>query len=382
MAGVGVFKRGKTWWYKFNWRGEPIRRSTKQGNERTARTMEAAHKTALAKGEVGIRDTPARVPTFEAFSKRFLDSIAATSDKPTTIAMYKTAVGGLLAFPKLSAARLDAVDESAVDAFKQWRTRRVSRRGRPYSIATINRELATLRRILGLAHEWKVINRIPRVRKLAGETGREFVVSYELELAYFGGIVGDYHDFATLLLDAGLRVGEALSLEWTDVRLGKDGTGHVTVAGSKAKNRKTRHVPLTPRLYMALRARRPRKPAGLVFQRDGEPLTRRWVQDNHDALRRLLKAPEFVPHSLRHTFCTRLGLSGADAFTIMRLAGHSSIQVAAKYVHPTPDAQERAIAGMAGLHPEAKTPPKVQGRHKSGHSGSKSDRKQTTYRPN
>jgi hypothetical protein len=40
---------------------------------------------------------------------------------------------------------------------------------------------------------------------------------------------------------------------------------------------------------------------------------------------------------------TRLGESGADAFTIMRIAGHSSITVSQKYVHPTPESLERAF---------------------------------------
>ena len=53
---MAVFKRGKIWWYKFNWNGEPIRESTKQSNKRVAEQMEAAHRTSLAKGEVGIRD--------------------------------------------------------------------------------------------------------------------------------------------------------------------------------------------------------------------------------------------------------------------------------------------------------------------------------------
>jgi hypothetical protein len=43
---------------------------------------------------------------------------------------------------------------------------------------------------------------------------------------------------------------------------------------------------------------------------------------------------------------TRLGLAGADAFTIMRLAGHSSISVSQKYVHPTPEAMENAVARL------------------------------------
>jgi len=54
-------------------------------------------------------------------------------------------------------------------------------------------------------------------------------------------------------------------------------------------------------------------------------------------------APDFVLHSLRHTMLTRLGESGVDAITIMRIAGHSSITVSQRYIHPTPEAVERAF---------------------------------------
>ncbi len=53
---MAVYKRGCVWWYRFTWKGEPIRESTKQTNKRVAEQIEAAHKTSLAKGEVGIRD--------------------------------------------------------------------------------------------------------------------------------------------------------------------------------------------------------------------------------------------------------------------------------------------------------------------------------------
>lgn len=46
---------------------------------------------------------------------------------------------------------------------------------------------------------------------------------------------------------------------------------------------------------------------------------------------------EFVLHGLRHTFLTRLGQAGVDAFTIMRLAGQSSVTVSQRCVHPTPE---------------------------------------------
>ena len=61
-----VYKRGETYWYKFKRNGEQVRESTKQGNKRVAGQMEAARKTALAKGEVGIQEKkPA--PTLSGF---------------------------------------------------------------------------------------------------------------------------------------------------------------------------------------------------------------------------------------------------------------------------------------------------------------------------
>src|SRR5262249_13191429 len=58
------------YWYKFMWDGKLIRESTKQRNDKVARQMEAAHRTSLATGEVGIRERKP-VPTLSEFcSKR------------------------------------------------------------------------------------------------------------------------------------------------------------------------------------------------------------------------------------------------------------------------------------------------------------------------
>src|SRR5690348_16389842 len=65
---MAVYKQPKSkyWWFKFVWNGKAIRESTKQTNRRVAEQMEAARRTQLAKGEVGIRDL-ARIPTLAEF---------------------------------------------------------------------------------------------------------------------------------------------------------------------------------------------------------------------------------------------------------------------------------------------------------------------------
>jgi PadR family transcriptional regulator PadR len=56
----------------------------------------------------------------------------------------------------------------------------------------------------------------------------------------------------------------------------------------------------------------------------------------------------FVLYSLRHTFLTRLGESGCDAWTLARIAGHSSVGISTRYVHPSEDAVLNAVERLGG----------------------------------
>jgi hypothetical protein len=47
---------------------------------------------------------------------------------------------------------------------------------------------------------------------------------------------------------------------------------------------------------------------------------------------------------------TRLGEAGADAFTIMRIAGHSSVTVSQRYVHPASEELDRAFERLESLN--------------------------------
>jgi integrase len=56
----------------------------------------------------------------------------------------------------------------------------------------------------------------------------------------------------------------------------------------------------------------------------------------------------FVLYSLRHTFLTRLGQSGCDVWTLARIAGHASITISSRYVHPSEDTVLDAISRLGG----------------------------------
>ena len=130
--------------------------------------------------------------------------------------------------------------------------------------------------------------------------------------------------------------------------------GWVYIEKGKSKFAK-RHVPLTPRAHDILEKLKKSSTSAFVFPaaKKGR-LSRHWASEQFRTLRDAMKLPDdCVIHSTRHTFCTRLRESGADAFTIMKLAGHSSIVISQRYVHPTGERLENAITKMGQVNGKA-----------------------------
>src|SRR5437870_11191923 len=77
------------YWYKFMWQGKLVRESTKQGNDKIARQMEAAHKTSLAKGEVGLREKKPVLSLIEFSENRFASWARSATCQKTWLDYYR-----------------------------------------------------------------------------------------------------------------------------------------------------------------------------------------------------------------------------------------------------------------------------------------------------
>ena len=116
---MSIFKRGNVYWYHFLFDGKHIQRSSKQGNPRTARQIEAAFRTALAKGEVGITEKK-KIPAFKSAMKEFLSwSEREHKAHPATHRRYKVSSAALLRHFKDFA--LDTITPENVERFKAAR---------------------------------------------------------------------------------------------------------------------------------------------------------------------------------------------------------------------------------------------------------------------
>jgi integrase len=79
------------------------------------------------------------------------------------------------------------------------------------------------------------------------------------------------------------------------------------------------------------------------------------LKKQHIQALRLSTVRPFVLYHFRHSFLTRLGESGCDAWTLARIAGHNSIAISNRYVHPSEDSVLYAMG-------------RLEGGHKKGHS--------------
>ena len=344
-----LYKRGTIWWSRITRHGERIDRSTKQKAKVNAQAVEARWLTAINESGVLVPDAVRhdRPVSLLGFKDRFLAYLKNNVPSPNTVQFYEQAYNSLCSpGTELSTSYLSSITPAIIEAWVQRRCKEVS-------AARVNASLRTLRRALRMAEEWKLIRKCPKIRLLPGERQREFVIKEELliQMLAHEDCTELLRDLLPLLIDTGLRISEALSLKWEHVGLEpKQGAslGWVYVEKGKSKYAK-RYVPLTARAHDVLETIKKASKSLYVFPAENKnhTVSRNWASDQFRVLRDALKLPDdCVVHSCRHTFCTRLGESGCDAFSIMRLAGHSNIQVSQRYVHPTPALLENAIAKM------------------------------------
>jgi len=330
------------------WQGKLVRESTKQGNDKVARQMEAAHRTSLAKGEVGIREKRAAPILSEFCEKRFEPWVKSTTAAKTWLDFYRVGLRAISDYRPLSNLKLDEITSEHAAEFA------AHRRGQKggLQVSTVNSSLRVLRRVLRQGAEWGLLQTVPRIKMLPGERHRERVLGFEEEARYLASASEPLASIATVLSDTGMRPEECYRLRWEMITWTNGRNGSLLVTHGKTKAAR-RVLPFTPRVKAVLLARlekagRPEEgwvwPA-LAKSGHVEPCS---LKRQHRRALRLSKVRQFVLYSLRHTFLTRLGESGCDAWTLARIAGHSSIAISARYVHPSEDAVLIAVDRLGG----------------------------------
>ncbi len=291
------------------------------------------------------KEVPA-IPLFQDFAPRFLEGYAkANRLKPSGIAGKETVLRVHLV-RTLGNKRLNEITTEDVQQIKAGLLNR--------SPKTVNNILTTLSVVLKTAVNWGVIERVPcTIKLLKVSKGTAGFYDFEQYQRLLDAARGEELAWLVVLLggDAGLRCGEMMALEWSDVDLAKrqlcvarsDWKGHVTMP----KGGRLRYVPLTKRLTEALREARHLRGKRVLCDETGKGLTQKVVQV---ITRRTARRANVKPgvHILRHTFCSHLAMRGAPARAIQELAGHQDLATTQRYMHLSPAALDAAIRLLDG----------------------------------
>ena len=268
--------------------------------------------------------------TFEALVKQFL-------------ANYRTRSGQMFFYEQRSKQWLEhfgrqtparTITVSDVDRFRRARSRIASD-------STVRKDLVTLSTLSRWAQVRKLVEANPAdyrlIRRPSEPKHQRGYLTYDQEAALVGGCPPWLGRVVRWAINSGMDRQEVIDLTWGAVDE-LAGTVHAT----RSKTGVPRDVPLNGTLRSILgEAKRVRNVAGRnqVFLTDeGQPIALNAVKSG---LRRAYKragisvAGEFK--IFRHTFASRLAMSGHSAQSIARLMGHTTTTVTDTYMHLSPD---------------------------------------------
>ncbi len=246
-----------------------------------------------------------------------------------------------------------------------------------YAPKTVRLTHTVLRQALAQAVRWRLVpTNAADAAELPSPRRKEIEAwTAEQARAFLAVTAGDErHALWRLLLDSGMRLGEALVLAWDDVDLEAGAVavrrtltrtkGGGWVVGEAAKTRAGRRtIAITAPTVTALRAHRARQAArrlglgpawrdvGFVFDRgDGGRPSPATAQHHFEAAVRAARVPRITPHGLRHTCATLLILAGVPLKVVSERLGHASVAITADvYGHVTAEADRRAADCLADL---------------------------------
>jgi len=360
---MALYKRGKTWWMNFWFDGYHIQRSTRCKSKRDAETVERAYQTQLAKGEVGI-EPKKKAPNFGDAVKDFLDwSKIEHATKPNTYIRYETSTKPLKRFFKETP--LNRITSNEVEKYKVWRSqqtclprgrkpkdgkvaRKPKKESKIVAPATVNSELACLKKIINRLVREDVLstNPVSKVKFFSEDNQQTRSISFAEEKVYLMACSQPLQDFASLMLETGMRPDEIRNLKITDVDLQK---GHLEIRKGKTKAAQ-RRIPLTGRALAILESRSINSKSAYMFPGDGGsgnedvPLVK--LNNAHYGALRRSEVEKFRLYDLRHTFATRQAEAGTDLVTLASLLGHARLEMVMRYAHPSESHKIEAMKRM------------------------------------
>jgi integrase len=330
------------WYYRYKHRG---REKWLVGGPTKAIAMNALAKKKLEiyEKKAGIEKEPST--PWKTAKDSFL-SWAKTNKADGTHHMYVSCLATVeRAYPEILTLHLDEIVSGDLEKYKKKRLNPKDEKDK-VEAATVNRELASIKRVLSWATEQDpkllldINNHIAGVKLLKEPKGRLRYLSEDEAGTLLEQCRTPHLKMAvTIALETGLRLHGCLSLLWTEIR---DGMIHKKVKGSTVV-----HVPVTDVLRDALdeHKRDSKILSKYVIPSPAKPNTH--IRNDADmGFKTACKnagIEDFTFHDLRHTFATHFLLRGGDIRVLQEILGHANISMTMKYAHVANELKQKQM---------------------------------------
>lgn len=224
--------------------------------------------------------------------------------------------------PHLAGKELRAIDRAFVDAIKM---RKIASGVKP---ATVNRTLALMRSVLRAACDWEWTEGVPKIRLLPEPKKRvRYLLRSEAE-SLLVELPPHLSHMAAFSLATGLRKGNVLGLEWSQVDLARR---VAWIHPDQSKSRIAIGVPLNDDAARILALQIGAHPR-FVFTYGGKPVHQTTTAAWYKALKRCGIA-DFRWHDLRHTWASWHVQGGTPLHALRELGGWESDAMVRRYAH-------------------------------------------------
>ncbi len=233
---------------------------------------------------------------------------------------------------------------------------KMKRREEGASPRTINYELAVMRHAFNLAiREWEWVNENP-LRKVSQEKVnnlRERWLTFEEEEKLLQASPQWLRELIIFALETGLRQGEVLNLQWSQVDLFRK-----VITIIEQKNKAKDVLPLNERAMEVLKAKAKIRHLQSSYVFSNKKGDRFRVSNLHRAFYSAIKRAGISNlrwHDLRHTFATRLVQAGVDLYTVQKLGRWKEIKMVQRYAHHYPESLRRGVEVLDRIRRESVT---------------------------
>ena len=333
--GEGLYLHGKhknIWWLDCIIHKKRYQLPLGKGISRSvAQELAAIKRAQIIKGEEGI-GIKKKDSMFDKAKEEFL-KWTKTNKRAKTIYTYRQCLDHLTR--SFTGKRLSEIHPFLVEKHKRVRVEA----GAPIRA---NRELAVLKNLFNRCREWNLYegdNPVTSVKFLKEPKQRLRYLEREEEERLLSTAPEPLRSIIILGTNTGLRVqAEVLILRWEDVDLTR---GFLTVQAAYAKSGQTRTVPLNSTVQLTLDQLRPPKGDFVFSKPDGTPY--RSIRHPFVGACNRAGVKNVSPHTLRHTFASRLAMAGVDLRTIQELGGWKDLSLVERYSHLSPNHKARAV---------------------------------------